>query len=149
MCSNVEVTGKNAITSIIAPHSEVQVQFLVWKNCVLFYLYHINFQALSIIVWLKLMFVVCLVVSHTHIDQSWPPSRYSLRIGPTSYRLNFVKIGVPFKRYTLPIFLAPPSGQPSLNSAHPFPVSWQAMISNLVSIAFSLTEISNNLHFYS
>ena len=34
------------------------------------------------------------LISHAHIDQSWPPSRYGLRIGPTSYRPNFVKIGV-------------------------------------------------------
>ena len=32
---NVDVTGKNAIASIIAPPSEVHVRFLVWKNCVL------------------------------------------------------------------------------------------------------------------
>ena len=25
------------------------------------------------------------LISHAHIDQSWPPSRYGLRIGPTSY----------------------------------------------------------------
>ena len=67
---NVEVTSKNGIASIIALPSGVQVQFLVWKNCVLFYLYHINFKAVSIIVWLKLMFVVYLVISHAHIDQS-------------------------------------------------------------------------------
>ena len=62
--------SKNAIASIIAPPSGVHVQLLVWKNCVLFYIYHINFKALSIIVWLKLMFVVYLVLSHAHIDQS-------------------------------------------------------------------------------
>ena len=67
---NVEVTGKNAMASIIAPPSGVQVQFLVWKNCVLFYMYHINFKAVSIIVWLKLMFVVYLVINHVHIEQS-------------------------------------------------------------------------------
>ena len=66
----MEVSGKNAIASIIVPPSGVQVQFSVWKNCVLLYMYHINFSALSIIVWLTLMFVVYLVISHTHIDQS-------------------------------------------------------------------------------
>ncbi len=66
----MDVTGKNVIASIIAPPTGVHVQFLVWKNCVLFYLYHINFKALSIIVWLKLMFVVYLVISHAHMDQS-------------------------------------------------------------------------------
>ena len=64
-----KLQAKNAIALIIAPPSGVQVQFLVWKNCVLFYLYHINFQALSMIVWLKLMFVVSLLISHAHIDQ--------------------------------------------------------------------------------
>ena len=34
------------------------------------------------------------LISHAHIDQSWPPSRYDLRIRPTSYRPNFVKIRV-------------------------------------------------------
>ena len=97
-----------------------------YGSTVLFYLYHINLKALSIIVWLKLIFVVYLVIHHAHIDQSWPPSRYGLRIGPTSYRPNFVKIGVAVQeRCKLPIFLAPPSGQNSPNSAHPFPVSWQ------------------------
>ena len=66
----MEVTGKNEIVSIIGPPSRVHVQFLVWKNCVLFYLDHINFKALSIIVWLKLMFIVYLVIRHTLIDQS-------------------------------------------------------------------------------
>ena len=50
---NVDVTGKNTIASIKGPPSGVHVRFLVWKNCVLFYLYHIHFKALSIIVWLK------------------------------------------------------------------------------------------------
>ena len=51
--------------------------------------------------------------------------------------------------YKLPIILVPPSGQNWPNSAHPFPVSWQPRISNLVLIALSLTEILNILHFYS
>ena len=81
-----------AIASIIAPARGVHVQFLVWKNCVLFCMYHINFKALSMIVWLKLMFVVYLVISHAYIYQSWPPSRYGVSIDPTPYRPNFIKI---------------------------------------------------------
>ena len=40
------------------------------------------------------MFVVYLVISHAHTDQSSPPSRYGVSIDPTSYWPNFVKIGV-------------------------------------------------------
>ena len=32
------------------------------------------------------------LISHAHIDQLWPPSRYGLRIGRTSYWPNLVKI---------------------------------------------------------
>ena len=67
---NVEVTSKNAIAFIIVPPSGAHVQFLVWKNCHLFYIYHIHFKAVSITIWLKLMFVFNLVLSHAHIDQS-------------------------------------------------------------------------------
>ena len=51
--SNVEVTGKNTFALVIAPPSGVHVQFLIWEVCVLFYMYPINFTALSIIVELQ------------------------------------------------------------------------------------------------
>ena len=66
----MEVTGQNAFSLVIAPPSGVDTQFLLGVVCVLFYIYPVNFTALSIILELKYMCVVYLVISHAHFEQS-------------------------------------------------------------------------------
>ena len=66
----MEVPGQNAFASVIAPSGGVDTQFLLWVVGMLFYIYPVNFTALSIILELKYMCVVYLVISHAHFEQS-------------------------------------------------------------------------------
>ena len=66
----MEVIGQNAFASVIAPPSGTDTHFLLWVVGVLFYIYPVNFTALSIILELKSMFVVYLDISHAHFEKS-------------------------------------------------------------------------------